>query len=111
MSGEHTAAVIDIGASAVRLVVAQLARGERPVVLEEASRGVLLGQDTFSIGRIGASTIDAAVRALGGFRHIMDGYQVSHVRAVATSAVRAAANADTFLDRVRVRTQPFRAAR
>ena len=103
MSGEQTAAVIDIGASAVRLVVAQLARGERPVVLEEASRGLLLGQDTFSIGRIGAATIDAAVRALDGFRHIMDGYQVSHVRAVATSAVREAANADTFLDRVRVR--------
>jgi exopolyphosphatase / guanosine-5'-triphosphate,3'-diphosphate pyrophosphatase len=104
MSGEQTAAVIDIGASAVRFVVAQLARGERPVVLEEASRGLLLGQDTFSIGRIGAATIDAAVRALDGFRHIMDGYQVSHVRAVATSAVREAANADTFLDRVRVRT-------
>jgi exopolyphosphatase / guanosine-5'-triphosphate,3'-diphosphate pyrophosphatase len=104
MSDAHTAAVIDIGASAVRLVVAQLARGERPLVLEEASRGVLLGQDTFSIGRIGAATIDAAVRALDGFRHIMDGYQVSYVRAVATSAVREAANADTFLDRVRVRT-------
>lgn len=104
MSAEQTAAVIDIGASAVRLVVAQLGPGDRSVVLEEASRGVLLGQDTFSTGRIGAATIDAAVRALDGFRHIMDGYQVTRIRAVATSAVREAANADTFLDRVRVRT-------
>src|SRR5262249_1641498 len=104
MSNTQTAAVIDIGASAVRLVVAQLTHDKRPVVLEEASRGVLLGQDTFSSGRIGAVTIDAAVRALDGFRHIMDGYEVSHIRAVATSAVREAANADTFLDRVRVRT-------
>jgi exopolyphosphatase/guanosine-5'-triphosphate,3'-diphosphate pyrophosphatase len=104
MSAEQTAAVIDIGASAVRLVVAQLGAGDRPIVLEEASRGVLLGQDTFSTGRIGAATIDAAVRALDGFRHIMNGYPVTRIRAVATSAVREAANADTFLDRVRVRT-------
>ncbi len=104
MSAEQTAAVIDIGASAVRLVVAQLGPDDRPVVLEEASRGVLLGQDTFSTGRIGAATIDAAVRALDGFRHIMAGYRVTRIRAVATSAVREAANADTFLDRVRVRT-------
>ena len=33
----------------------------------------------------------------------MDGYGVTRVRAVATSAVREAANAETFLDRVRVR--------
>jgi exopolyphosphatase/guanosine-5'-triphosphate,3'-diphosphate pyrophosphatase len=97
-------AVVDIGASAVRLVVAQLVEGQAPIILEEASRGVLLGQDTFSTGRIGAATIDAAVRALGGFVRIMDGYRVSRVRAVATSAVREAANADTFLDRVRLRT-------
>ena len=97
-------AVIDIGASAVRLVVAQITPGGRPVILEEASRGVLLGQDVFSTGRIGAVTIDAAVRALIGFRRIMDGYLVGQIRTVATSAVREAANADTFLDRVRVRT-------
>jgi exopolyphosphatase / guanosine-5'-triphosphate,3'-diphosphate pyrophosphatase len=97
-------AVIDIGASAIRLVVAELVSGRRPTILEEASRGVLIGQDTFSSGRIGAPTIDAAVRALGGFRGIMDGYGVGQIRAVATSAVREAANADTFLDRVRVQT-------
>jgi len=97
-------AVVDIGASAVRLVVAQVVGGHAPIILEEASRGVLLGQDTFSTGRIGAATIDAAVRALSGFVRIMDGYGVTRTRAVATSAVREAANADTFLDRVRLRT-------
>jgi exopolyphosphatase/guanosine-5'-triphosphate,3'-diphosphate pyrophosphatase len=103
-SQPRTVAVIDIGASAVRLVVAELRQGQPRVVLEEASRGVLMGHDTFSSGRIGAKTIDAAIRALGGFVRIMHGYGVSEIRAVATSAVRDAANADTFLDRVRVRT-------
>ena len=97
-------AVIDVGASAIRLVIAQHAPGERPQVLEEASRSVLLGRDTFAVGRIGAATTDAAVRALSGFRRMMDDYGVTRVRAVATSAVREAANCDTFLDRMRVRT-------
>ena len=73
-------------------------------MLEEASRSVLLGRDTFAVGRIGATTTDAAVRALSGFRRMMDDYGVTRTRAVATSAVREAANCDTFLDCVRVRT-------
>jgi len=97
-------AVIDIGASAVRLVVAEIRPGERPFLIEEASRGVLLGKDTFSNGRIGAPSMEAALKALEGFRRLMDGYGVARYRAVATSAVREAANSDTFLDRVQLRT-------
>src|SRR5262245_42249233 len=85
-------AAIDVGASAMRLIVAQHLPGERPQVLEEASRGVLLGRDTFTGGRIGAKTVDASVRALNAFRRMMDDYGVTRVRAVATSAVREAAN-------------------
>jgi exopolyphosphatase/guanosine-5'-triphosphate,3'-diphosphate pyrophosphatase len=97
-------AAIDVGASAMRLIVAQHLPGQRPQVLEEASRGVLLGRDTFTAGRIGATTVDASVRALNAFRRMMDDYGVTRLRAVATSAVREAANADAFLDRIRVRT-------
>lgn len=97
-------AVIDIGASAVRLVVAHIAHGQPPAILEEASRGLLIGRDTFSTGRIGAETMEAAVRALRGFRRIMDGYGAIMTRTVATSAVREAVNADIFIDRIRVRT-------
>ena len=61
---------------------------------------MLLGRDTFSGGAIRSQTVDAALEALDGFRHIMDGYGVGDVRAVATSAVREARNADMFLDRI-----------
>jgi exopolyphosphatase/guanosine-5'-triphosphate,3'-diphosphate pyrophosphatase len=64
----------------------------------------LLGKDTFSSGRIGAATMEAALRALAGFRRLMDDYGAHRYRAVATSAVREATNADTFLDRVQIRT-------
>ena len=97
-------AVIDIGASAIRLVIANIAQGRPPEILEQASRGILLGRDTFSSGRIGPATMDAAVRAMLGFRRIMDGYGAIMSRTVATSAVREASNADIFIDRVRTRT-------
>jgi exopolyphosphatase/guanosine-5'-triphosphate,3'-diphosphate pyrophosphatase len=97
-------AVLDMGASAVRLVIAELREGEAPRVLEEASRAVNLGKDAFTGGRLGAGTIEATLRALEGFRRIMDAYGVVRYRAVATSAVREAINRDTFLDRVRLRT-------
>jgi len=97
-------AVVDMGASAIRLVVAEGA-SEGPLhLLEEVSRGVLLGKDTFTHGRLGAATIEATLKALEGFRRIMDTYGVIRYRAVATSAVREASNADAFLDRVRLRT-------
>lgn len=103
-SAAETVAVIDIGASAVRLVVAELRPGRPAFIVEEAFRGVSLGKDTFSTGRIGPATMEAALQALDGFRRLMDGYRVQRYRAVATSAVREATNADTFLDRVSVRT-------
>src|SRR6185437_3433398 len=73
-------------------------------IVEEASRGVLLGRDTFSGGVILPQTADATLVALDGFRHILDGYKVPHIRAVATSAVREARNSELFLDRIRGRT-------
>ncbi len=97
-------AVLDMGASAIRLLVAELPPAEPPRILEEASRAVPLGKDSFTDGRLGASTIEATLRALEGFRRIMDSYGVVRYRAVATSAVREAVNRDTFLDRVRLRT-------
>src|SRR5262245_51520616 len=97
-----TLAVIDMGASAVRLVVAEHTPGKPVRILEEASRGILLGRDTFSQGVIGSETIESALKALEGFHAIIQGYGPSTCRAVATSAVREARNADTFLDRVRI---------
>ena len=93
-----------MGASAIRLVIAEVTPGASPRIVEEAARGVLLGRDTFSARAIRSKTIDAAIATLEGFRRIMDSYGVRQMRAVATSAVREARNGDTFLDRIRGRT-------
>jgi len=97
-------AVLDMGASAIRLVIGEVGRDRKVRTIEEASRGVLLGRDTFSSGTIRSGTIDAALAALENFRHIIDNYHVARIRAVATSAVREARNVDLFLDRIQRRT-------
>jgi exopolyphosphatase/guanosine-5'-triphosphate,3'-diphosphate pyrophosphatase len=93
-----------MGASAIRMAVAELSPGKPPRIIEEATKGVLLGRDTFSSGAIRSETLDAAIGALEDFRRLMDTYDVDDVHAVATSAVREARNGDTFLDRIRSRT-------
>jgi exopolyphosphatase/guanosine-5'-triphosphate,3'-diphosphate pyrophosphatase len=97
-------AVLDMGASAIRLVIADIAPGRPMRIVEEASRGVLLGRDTFSSGVIRPRTADATFAALDGFKQIINGYTVQRVHAVATSAVREARNGELFLDRVRGRS-------
>src|SRR5215471_5441596 len=104
VSAPQLVAVLDMGASAIRLIIAEIGADRSIRTIEEASRGILLGRDTFSSGAIRSKTIDATLAALGNFRHLIDGYGVQETRAVATSAVREARNVDIFLDRIRGRT-------
>ena len=96
-------AALDLGASSVRLVIAE-GEGDAMRIVEEASRGVLIGKDTFTSGRIGQPSVEAVLKAIDGFRSIMDTFGVVRYRAVATSALREASNRDTVVDRIRVRT-------
>ena len=93
-----------MGASAIRLVVAEIQPRQPIRILEEATRGVPLGRDAFSTGVIRADTVDTALAAVDGFRTILETYGTYVIRAVATSAVREARNGDMFLDRIKART-------
>jgi exopolyphosphatase/guanosine-5'-triphosphate,3'-diphosphate pyrophosphatase len=102
--GPRPVAAIDVGSSAIRLLVAEVRPDGSTRTLETASRGVRLGRDAFLSGGLGARTIEAACEALVDFRRILDELGVTDVRAVATSAVRESGNRDTFLDRIAMRT-------
>ncbi len=95
-----TVAVIDVGSNSVRLVVAQVHPDGHTDVLERLQQPVRMGQDTFRTGRLSAQTVRAVVNVMRDYRRVLEPYDVRHVRAVATSAVREAANADFLLDRV-----------
>jgi exopolyphosphatase/guanosine-5'-triphosphate,3'-diphosphate pyrophosphatase len=92
--------VIDIGSSGVRMLLAELRPEGEVRVLEELERPLALGRESFRTGTLSAASIQKAVNILRQFRERMDAYSVTHVRAVATHAVRAALNRDTFVDRV-----------
>jgi len=91
---------IDIGSNALRMSIAEVDAKGRTEVIEKLRREVRLGQDSFRRGRITRRTMRAAVAVLRDYRRRMDFYGVTRIRAVATSAVREADNADAFLDRV-----------
>ncbi len=98
-------AAIDVGANALRMVVAEVFSDGRIEVLERLQRAVRLGQDTFRQGRLGGQSMRAAIGVLRDYRRLLDLYKVEKVRAVATSAVREASNGETFLDRVFMATR------
>ncbi len=101
-------AVIDIGATAIRMELAEVGEQGDVRVVETLRKGVHLGKDTFTKGRIQQSTIQECVEILKGFRRVLQEYGVAQpdqIRAIATSSVREAENRDTFLDRIYVATQ------
>ena len=101
----QTVAAIDVGANALRMVIAEVFSDGRIEPLEQLHRAVRLGQDTFRRGRLGGESMRAAVQVLRDYRQLLDLYKVEKIRAVATTAVREASNGETFLDRVFMATR------
>ncbi len=95
-----TVAAIDLGSNSLRMVIAEVLADGRIEMLERLQRAVRLGQDTFRRGRLGAQSMRAAVDVLRDYKQLLKLYSVERIRAVATSAVREATNADNFLDRI-----------
>ena len=93
-------ACVDIGSNAIRMVVAEILPDGSVEVLERLQQGIRLGQDSFRRGRLSGSTVQASIKILREYRRSLDMYHPRHLRAVATSAIREAANSDMFLDRV-----------
>jgi len=82
------------------MLVAELSPEGSLRILEDVQKPLSLGRETFRTGTLSAASIQKAVNILRQYRAMMDSYGVTKTRAVATSAVRAALNRDTFVDRV-----------
>jgi exopolyphosphatase/guanosine-5'-triphosphate,3'-diphosphate pyrophosphatase len=92
-------AAVDIGTNSVHLVVARV-DGERIEVLEREREMVRLGSSAGDMKELTPAAIDRGVEALRRFRQVA-AIHGAEVRAVATSAVREAANRADFIDRAR----------
>ncbi|MFA5975213.1 MAG: Ppx/GppA phosphatase family protein [Elusimicrobiota bacterium] len=103
-SGKEIVAVIEVGSSAIRMVVAEAGPKWQMRTLENLQKPISFGKDVFTTGRLSHAAIRQGIEILENFRAILDVYGVRRMHAVATSAVREAANRDNFLDQVFVRT-------
>ncbi len=99
-------AVIDIGATSVRMAIAEIDSCGNIRTLETLSQAVSLGKDTLrsddpqAVDRRMRSRIEKLSQATARVRH----YAPEQMRVVATSAVREAMNRLAFLDRIFIAT-------
>jgi exopolyphosphatase / guanosine-5'-triphosphate,3'-diphosphate pyrophosphatase len=90
-------AAIDIGTNSIRCIVIEMAQSGSFRILDDEKATVRLGEGLFASGGISAAARERAREALLRMRKIIDGLGVEVIEAVATSAVRKAANGAEFL--------------
>jgi exopolyphosphatase/guanosine-5'-triphosphate,3'-diphosphate pyrophosphatase len=96
-------AIIDIGSNSVRLVVYKgLSRTPATLFNEKVMAG--LGKGLSPGGKLSPDAMDTAVTALARFALLCVSMEVDSIRAVATAAVRDAANGAAFIARVKQET-------
>jgi exopolyphosphatase/guanosine-5'-triphosphate,3'-diphosphate pyrophosphatase len=94
-------AAIDVGSNSIHMVVAQVESDGRLRVLDRAKEMVRLGHRTLTNGRLSSDAMNNGIRTLSAFRTLAERQGVVRFKAVATSAVREAANGGDFIQRVR----------
>lgn len=99
-------AVIEIGATGIRLIVVEVLSSGDWNVIDRAERPLALGRDVFTTGVITRESLLQCLAILNRYREILASWDISdsQVEIVATSAIREARNRDSFLDRVVVKT-------
>ena len=93
-------AAIDVGTNTIRLTVAEVQDDDTYRILDEEREMVRLGERLDQTGRLSEAAIGRALSALGKMKAIADGFRITELRAIATSAVREAANGHSFIREV-----------
>jgi exopolyphosphatase / guanosine-5'-triphosphate,3'-diphosphate pyrophosphatase len=98
------AAAVDIGTNSVRLLIADVAFLEDKITLNTVKRLMTitrLGEGVDDSGMLKREAIERTLRVLRDYRSFMRQEQAQACEAVATSAVRDAANASAFMEPLR----------
>jgi exopolyphosphatase/guanosine-5'-triphosphate,3'-diphosphate pyrophosphatase len=98
-------AVVDCGTSSVRAFIVEILPGcDEHRVLEDLSFPIDL-TPAFVAGKLSREAMDGVARACIGIAEAARAYGITTLRAVATSALREAANSDVLVERLRDRQQ------
>jgi exopolyphosphatase / guanosine-5'-triphosphate,3'-diphosphate pyrophosphatase len=101
-------AAIDIGSNAARLLISDVIPGPQavPDFLKIALVRVplRLGFDVFDKGEISAAKVEKIIKTIKSYKLLLDVYEVKHLKACATSAMRDAINGAEIIKKVKAET-------
>ncbi len=101
-------AAIDIGSNAARLLITEVStEGKNEPVFNKLNLvrvPLRLGFDVFEYGEISKPKIGMMLQTMKAFKHLMNAYEVKHVIACATSAMRDAKNSNDIIRKVKLET-------
>ncbi len=99
-------AVIEIGSTGIRLLVAELGEDKKRTILDRSELPVTIGRDVFTTGAISRSTLLSAQKILNRFGEQLQGWSITReeTTVLGTTAVREASNRDPFVDRIKIKT-------
>lgn len=101
-------AAIDIGSNAARLLISDVISG--PQNTTEFIKAALvrvplrLGFDVFDKGEISPGKVDKIIKTIKSYKLLLDVYEVKHLKACATSAMRDASNSADIIKKVKAET-------
>ena len=102
-------AAIDIGSNAARLLITEVVQDANGITLFNKMNLVRvplrLGFDVFEQGIISKQRLGMMLQTMKAFKHLCNAYEVSHIKACATSAMRDAKNAGDIIRKVRLETE------
>jgi len=98
---QNRLAAIDIGTNSIRSIVIEFDAAGKYKILDDEKVTVRLGEGLVQTGRIAPAAWERALEALSRQKKIIDGFKVRSIEAVATSAVRKAANGADFIAAIR----------
>lgn len=101
-------AAIDIGSNAARLLITEVIHepGSQPQFnkLNLVRVPLRLGFDVFENGEISKQKRGMILQTMKAYGHLIKAYDVQHIKACATSAMRDAANSDDILRKIKMET-------
>lgn len=96
---------IYVGSSEIAMKIYEINSGRKNFkVIDEVSKILELGKDSFGEGSIRIDSINAVCEILDGFKDKLKEYQVTDYRAYATSAIREADNTEIVIDAIKRKT-------
>ena len=100
-------AAIDLGSNAARLLISDVLTNNGKTEFNKINLvriPLRLGFDVFDQKEISAEKTDMILHTIKAYKHLCQAYDVDHIKAAATSAMRDASNAQTIIDRVQEET-------